>query len=1006
MLEDSNKRNPKITSIGPVQVNVSGYRAHMQEVLSIPGDSFLQVAVEKLATVLGVKYVFIAESCDHPTKRVRTLAFWNGDRIVDNISYSLSHTPCEKVIDGNTCYYPSNAQDHFPKDQDLVDLDVSGYVATPIFGEDNLIIGHIVAMDTGPVDIDESDIEMMQGFAIRAGRTMEQGNNKSMLNALTSGYHLPLGGDFFQQLTKIIADILDIDFAVMGRFEGYHENKISALAIYHRGEFLDPMTYSLENSPCATVVGKQFESYDTDVQGIFPDFSLLSVLGADGYAGTPLFDSKNVPIGLLAVLNQSPLIQPQKVKSILETFGIRAALELERASHEERIHYYDGILSTTDDLMALVDSDYVYKAVSKSYSTVFSKSIDEIVGKSVFDLHGEGGFYNETIQSLDKALSGQTVSSEFCRLLDNGSKLYLQGQHKPYYNAEGEVVGVVIAARDITNLKQAQDDLARSEQRMRSLYHDTPSTFFTVDTQGIIISVNDYGAREYGYDNARLLGRPYHDLMLPEDWSVIAEQIAKCFAKPETIFSWELRKLRNKEQVIWAKESARVVINQLGEKELFIVSEDITERRRLAEELTYQATHDALTHLLNRQEFEHQLGLLLANDDVDHALCYLDLDQFKIINDTCGHLAGDALLKNIAKFLSQNMSADDLVARLGGDEFGILMKGYTLDRAAEAAEAIRRLIEGYQFIWEDRKYSVGVSIGIVAIDSKAVCLDEVMSRVDVACYIAKDYGRNRVHVYDEDDADIERHRGEMGWVNRIREAIDNDQFELYSQQIINIEDPHAAQNCCELLIRLIEGDKVILPGAFLPAAERFDLATRIDKWVVTNAIDWLVLEQSNSQSLSYCSINLSGHSLSDDDFLSFVLQTLSSNDIDCQAICFEVTETAAVANLASATYFIEQVKAMGCSFSLDDFGSGVSSFTYLKNLPVDYVKIDGSFVKDIADDPIDRAMVRSINEIAHLMGKKTIAEFVENDQILALLREIGVDYAQGFGIGKPAKLQG
>jgi diguanylate cyclase (GGDEF)-like protein/PAS domain S-box-containing protein len=1004
MLDDSKSRDPEITSIAQMQTNDSGYREHMRDVLSISNENFFPLAAEKLASILGVRYVFITECCDEPTTRVRTLAFWNNDRIIGNINYPLDHTPCEKVLEGNTCYYPDNIQQHFPEDHDLVDLNVSGYIATPMFGDADIIVGHIVAMDTKPIDIDQTKISVLKGFAIRAGREVERAGIESMVDALTSGYHLPLGGDVFSQLTKIIADVLDVDYAIIGKFDGYQDNKIEVLAIFHRGELLDPMTYSLDNSPCATVVGKQSEAYATGVQRVFPDFTLLKTLGADGYAGTPLFDSVGEPIGLLAVFNQHPLVHTKKIKAVLEIFGVRASLELERSDQEERIRYYDGILSTTDDLMAFVDKNYIYKAVSRSYSTVFGKPINEIVGKSVLDLHGEGPSYNETKSSLDRSFKGQTMSAEFWRPMADGTDKCILGQHKPFCNAKGEIVGAVIAARDITKLKRVQTDLAKSQQRLQSLYDDTPSTFFTININSIIVSVNDYGAKEYGYEIDQLLGRPFHDLMLAEDQSVVAEQIAKCFAEPDKVFSWELRKLRKSGKEIWAKESARVVINQNGENELFIVSEDMTERHKLTQALSYQATHDSLTDLFNRSEFERQLELLLAAGETGHALCFLDLDQFKIINDACGHLAGDDLLKNIAEFLNRKVSSDDVLARLGGDEFGILMKHCSLEQAAKTANEIRQLIEEYQFIWQNRQYSVGVSIGIVAIDRNNCSLDMIMSRVDAACYMAKDYGRNRVHVYDEYDADIERHRGEMGWVNRIKDAIDNDKFELYSQKIININTPQSSPTSCELLIRLVEGDNVILPGAFLPAAERFDLATKIDKWVVSAAMDWLAMEQQNSQVLSYCSINLSGHSLSDDEFLEFLLQKLSASNIYCHIICFEITETAAVSNLSSAIRFIEQVKAKGCSFALDDFGSGVSSFTYLKNLPVDYVKIDGSFVKDIADDPIDCAMVRSINEIAQLMGKKTIAEFVENDEILAQLRTIGVDYAQGFGIGKPTPL--
>ena len=976
----------------------------LEEVFSISTENFFLLAAEKLANIVEVKYLLITECCNLPASRVRSLAFWADSSPRENITYLLENTPCNEVMEGNEVHYRDGIQQKFPLDQDLVDLDAIGYLGIPIYGEKGNVIGHIAALDTKPIEISNWKVPILRTFANRCSIELDRMQAKHMVDALTAGYHLPNGRDFFQQLTKVIADELDVDFAVIGRFIELPERKIDSLAIYNRGKHLDSMAYSLANSPCETVVGKRSEAYPSGVQEIFPEFSLLKTLDIEGYVGTPLFDSTNKSIGLMAVLNQNPLDHPEKIKSILEIFGIRASLEIERSKNEENIRYYDAIFSTTDDLLSFVDKNYIYRAVNLSYTRKFGIPVDEITGLSVADLHGEEVFFQHIKDNLDESLKGNSVTSEFSRPGPDGQLIYIQGQHNPFYDINGEIVGVVVAARDITILKAIQGELANSKKQLQSLYDDTPSMFFTINNQGVIVSVNAFGAEKLGYEVAQLLGKPFQDLVLDEDKEVVERHLENCFSQPDKVLSWELRKLHRNGEVIWAKESARVVDTQTTEKQLFIVSEDISEKHKLSMELSHQATHDALTQLINRPEFEYQLQNLLDQDGSEHALCYMDLDQFKIINDACGHLAGDELLKGLARLLRLKIRTSDILARLGGDEFGILMKDCAITDATQTASSLLKTVTDFEFIWQGKKYQIGVSIGVVAINSRVGSLNEVMRRVDAACYMAKDYGRNRVHVYREDDVDIERHQGEMNWVGRIREAIDCNNFALYAQKIININEAHGSQSCCELLIRLIENGKLVLPGAFLPAAERFNLSIEIDQWVVSSAIDWLVKEQANQKEPSYCSINLSGISLGSADFLEFVMEKLSESGIPCHVICFEITETAAVANLASAIQFIDTVKSLGCSFSLDDFGSGVSSFGYLKNLPVDYVKIDGAFVKDIHRDPIDYAMVRSINEIAHVMGKKTIAEFVENNEVLEKLKEIGVDYAQGYFIGKPKKL--
>ncbi|MCH9639944.1 MAG: EAL domain-containing protein [Betaproteobacteria bacterium] len=430
---------------------------------------------------------------------------------------------------------------------------------------------------------------------------------------------------------------------------------------------------------------------------------------------------------------------------------------------------------------------------------------------------------------------------------------------------------------------------------------------------------------------------------------------------------------------------------------------DVTERRKLTQKLAYQAAHDALTGLLNRDEFESRLRKILASarKETPHALLYLDLDQFKVVNDTCGHDAGDELLRQVTALLTSKLRTRDTLARLGGDEFGIILEHCPKKEALRVAHSIREMVQDFRFQWHDKTFTIGVSIGLFPINRSNETLSNALSAADRACYVAKDSGRNRVHTYQSDDRILLKRSGEMQWLPRIQLAMAEKRLCLYFQPIVSVSNQKKLEEHGEILLRLRdEQGKLILPGSFLPSAERYDQMLMIDRWVMEQSLKILKYHPHARTKVIYA-INLSAQSLGDENFLNFAVDKIKAYKIYPPSLCFEITENVALADLKHVVRFIATLKELGCRFSMDDFGNGLSSFGYLKDIPLDYLKIDGRLVKDMLTDPVDHAMVEAIHDIGHVIGLMTTAEWVENAKTLELLKEMGVDYAQGFWLAKP-----
>jgi diguanylate cyclase (GGDEF)-like protein/PAS domain S-box-containing protein len=576
---------------------------------------------------------------------------------------------------------------------------------------------------------------------------------------------------------------------------------------------------------------------------------------------------------------------------------------------------------------------------------------------------------------------------------------------------------IVLTARrhylDKKEKQNAQMQLFKEREQAEVTLQSIADGVITIGVENEIIYINPVAAKLCHYDMDNALGRQINECVRLVNLSTnktISDPVAYFMDKTQALSARTKRNIAlNVEGSILSVDgnASRLVDTDGRLTGYVLVLRDVSLERQLTNDLVYQASHDALTGLVNRLEFDTKLREVLElsrQQDTEYALCYLDMDQFKLVNDTCGHNAGDELLKQVAGLLLVHMREDDFVARLGGDEFGVLINLCNQKKAEEIAERIRQCLNDYHFTWEDKIFDVSASIGLVMINSMSGNLSDILSCADLACYAAKDAGRNVVHLYHADDEEISQKFSQMQWLPRIKQGLRENEFKLAVQKISSIQEGAYPASICEFLIRWPQADgSLISPAIFLPSAERYDMMGELDRWVIKNAIQYIPqLEQMVSPAGSQMyTINLSGQSIGEEGLSEFIWQLIVDNNVNPEIVCFEVTETVAIANFSVACDFINQLRDKGCRFALDDFGSGLSSFGYLKRLPLDFLKIDGLFVRDMLKDPVDHAMVRTIYDVAQVLNLKTIAEWVEDEEVCLSLQAIGVDYVQGFYLDKP-----
>jgi len=690
--------------------------------------------------------------------------------------------------------------------------------------------------------------------------------------------------------------------------------------------------------------------------------------------------------------------------------AVNALLERSHAVDAAPGDLFDTLTALLPEL-AIVHTETIRHANSAA-AEVFGLPPSALVGKPIADLLRPA--YRAVLRRrIAELLAGANVPERPLEVqLINADD---EGRWAELYSRPVEYDGeraLLTVARDITHRKSMEASLGRGKLQARITLESIGEGVVTTDIEGSIDYMNAAAEELTGAKRSFGLGKHLPELisLIDEiDRESLGDPVARCLGERKRISLGRRALLVSKHG--GPERSIELTASPIRSPDgilagCVIIFHDVTELRGLARQMSYQASHDALTGLVNRAEFERRLETALQSarvgEGIGHAVCYLDLDRFKAVNDTCGHLAGDNLLREIASLLRERVRDSDTVARLGGDEFGLLLVGCPLDKARQITDDICHAVANHRFVWRDQIFDIGVSIGIVEIGHEGGSAEGVLGAADSACYVAKQQGRGRVHVYSARDEIIARQRGEIQWLQRLQQALKTNQFELFVQPIISVAGRVDSGPAIEVLLRMRDdAGALIAPAEFMRAAERYQLMPSIDRWVVQGTLTALASGSIRVPEGRCCDINLSAQTLGDEDFLDFVVEGLDHTGVEPGQICFEVPESAVVGNLDHARRFISVLHGMGCRFALDDFGSGIGSFANLKDLAVDYLKIDGAYTRNISGDTVNRAMVSALIKLARTLEFRIVAEEVEDRESFEAVRELGVDFVQGYVIERP-----
>jgi diguanylate cyclase (GGDEF)-like protein/PAS domain S-box-containing protein len=676
----------------------------------------------------------------------------------------------------------------------------------------------------------------------------------------------------------------------------------------------------------------------------------------------------------------------------------------------DRNPLFDALAVTLPEVALIHTSTILY--ANRVAGELFGVDAEALVGKPITDLLRPA--YRALMRKHLGGAADEPLAPFEAQLISNDDHGLWAELHSRRITFGGEPAFLTVA-RDITHRKSLETSLGRGKLQARITLESIGEGVITTDRNGTIDYMNEAAEQLIGSMRSAGIGKHLLDLLslVDEiDRSSLGDPVAKCLN--------ERRRINlGRRAFLLSKQSEREFSTELTASPIrgpegqvagcVVIFHDVSELRGLAREMSYQASHDALTGLVNRIEFERRLEAALDSargEGTGHVVAYLDLDRFKIVNDTGGHIAGDNLLREVGGLLKQRLRDSDTVARVGGDEFAMLLAGCPLDKAQQIAEDVCRTVAGHPFAWQDRTFDVGVSVGLVEVGKDSGSAESVLNAADSACYVAKQQGRGRTHVYSARDEVTARQRGEIQWLQRLQRALKDNGFELYVQPIVAMGGRNQSGPAAEVLLRM-RGDagEVILPVHFLASAERYQLMSHIDRWVVQTALAAIAGGAPHLPVGRTCNINLSAQTLGDEDFLAFIVDVLDHTGVSPERICFEVRESAVVSQLDQAQRFINVLHGIGCRFALDNFGSGIGSFAHLKNLSLDYLKIDGTYTRNLDSDHVNREMIAAMVKLARTLDFQVVAEQVEDQTSFETLRDLGVDFVQGYAVDKPRPLQ-